>query len=196
MPARLVFYFLTLVPHDYVIYCQARGLSGHTSPCGECVCFFWKTPCILKPKKFISFSRVRTLSGHTWSAAKKFSILDLSSLHPYGKPYLGYVAQLWFALLGNDARCSATAHNCSATHYGGRTMSWTTRLWFALARTSSRRRCITSTRHSRTSYGGYDPGYPWQTTWAMPLGAARPTRRSLAGHGSARRPLQGTERIS
>ena len=29
----------TLAPHDYVIYCQARGLSGHTSPCGECVCF-------------------------------------------------------------------------------------------------------------------------------------------------------------
>ena len=28
----------TLAPHDYVIYCQARGLSGHTSPCGECVC--------------------------------------------------------------------------------------------------------------------------------------------------------------
>ena len=39
LPAWLVFYFLTLAPHDYVIYCQARGLSGHTSPCGECVCF-------------------------------------------------------------------------------------------------------------------------------------------------------------
>ena len=26
----------TLAPHDYVTYCQARGLSGHTSPCGEC----------------------------------------------------------------------------------------------------------------------------------------------------------------
>ena len=123
LPARLVFYFLTLAPHDYVIYCQARGLSGHTSPCGECVCFFWKTPCILKPKKFISFSLVWTLSGHTWSAANKFSVLDLSSLHPYGKLYLGYVARLRFALLGDGARCSATAHNCSATHYGGRTMS-------------------------------------------------------------------------
>ena len=30
----------TLAPHDYVIYCQARGLSGHTSPHGECACFF------------------------------------------------------------------------------------------------------------------------------------------------------------
>ena len=28
----------TLAPHDYVIYCQARGLSGHTSPYDECVC--------------------------------------------------------------------------------------------------------------------------------------------------------------
>ena len=29
----------TLAPNDYVIYCQARGLSGHTSPYGECVFF-------------------------------------------------------------------------------------------------------------------------------------------------------------
>ena len=35
LTARLVFYFLTLAPRDYVTYCQARGLSGHTSPCGE-----------------------------------------------------------------------------------------------------------------------------------------------------------------
>ena len=33
----LLFFLLwTLAPHDYIIYCQARGLSGHTSPCGEC----------------------------------------------------------------------------------------------------------------------------------------------------------------
>ena len=30
----------TLAPHDYVIYCQARGLSGHTSLRGECAGFF------------------------------------------------------------------------------------------------------------------------------------------------------------
>jgi len=29
--------FLTLAPRDYVTYYQARGLSVHTSPCGECV---------------------------------------------------------------------------------------------------------------------------------------------------------------
>ena len=32
----LFFFFLTLAPHDYIIYCQAWGLSGRTSPCGEC----------------------------------------------------------------------------------------------------------------------------------------------------------------
>ena len=29
----------TLALYDCVIYYQARGLSGHTSPRGECVCF-------------------------------------------------------------------------------------------------------------------------------------------------------------
>ena len=27
LPARLVFYFLTLAPRDYITYCQARGLA-------------------------------------------------------------------------------------------------------------------------------------------------------------------------
>ena len=27
LPARLVFYFLTLAPRDYVTYCQVRGLA-------------------------------------------------------------------------------------------------------------------------------------------------------------------------
>ena len=58
----------------------------------------------------------------------KFLILNLSSLHPYGKPYLGYTALLRFTLRGDGSRCSATAHNCLATHHGGRTMSLTTQL--------------------------------------------------------------------
>ena len=44
--------------------------------------------------------------------------------------------------------------------------------------------------------GGYDPGYPWQTTWAAPTGVAQPTRRSLAGHSAARRVPQDTGKIS
>ena len=43
LPARLVFClsstFETLAPWDHVTYCQAQGLSGHTSPCGECAFF-------------------------------------------------------------------------------------------------------------------------------------------------------------
>ena len=42
-PAPLVFClsstFWTLAPRDYVTYCQAQGLSGHTLPYGECVFF-------------------------------------------------------------------------------------------------------------------------------------------------------------
>jgi len=32
--------FLTLAPRVYVTYYQARGLSGHTSRCGEYACIF------------------------------------------------------------------------------------------------------------------------------------------------------------
>ena len=43
LPAQLSSAFLllwTLAPHDYITYCQAQGLSGHTSPHGECAWFF------------------------------------------------------------------------------------------------------------------------------------------------------------
>ena len=79
---------------------------------------FWETPRLLKLKKVISFSRGRTLSGHTWSTARKFSILNLSSLHPYGKPCLDHTARLWSTMLSN----------CSTTHHSGRIMSFTARL--------------------------------------------------------------------
>ena len=36
----LFFKFLALAPYDYIICCQARGLSGHTSPRGERAGFF------------------------------------------------------------------------------------------------------------------------------------------------------------
>ena len=72
----------------------------------------------MKLKKLISFPHGRTLSGHTWSTAKKFFILNLSSLHPYGKPCLGHTVWLWSTLLGN----------CSTTHHGGWIMSLIARL--------------------------------------------------------------------
>ena len=85
---------------------------------------------------------------------RKFSILNLSSLHPYGKPNLGYAARRWFTLLGDGSPCSATVHtarrwftlhddgshcsamvhNYSVTHHDGRTMSLTARLCSHLLR--------------------------------------------------------------
>ena len=78
----------TLAPRDYVTYCQARGLSGYTSPCGECVCFNLENSAPPEVEEDSLLSRGWTLSGHTWSTARKFLILNLSSLHSYGKPYL------------------------------------------------------------------------------------------------------------
>ena len=46
-----------LTPHDYVIYCQARGLNGHTSPRGECVCFILKDSMPLEAEEdYLPFS--------------------------------------------------------------------------------------------------------------------------------------------
>ena len=54
-------------------------------------------------KKIISLSHGRTLSGHTWFTARKFLILNLSSLHPSGKPYLGKPVLSWTVkLVGYD----------------------------------------------------------------------------------------------
>ena len=50
-------------------------------------------------KKIISLSRGRTLSGHTWFTARKFFILNLSSLYPFGKPYLGKLGHGWIVKL-------------------------------------------------------------------------------------------------
>ena len=81
LPIRLVLYFFplwTLSPRDHVTYCQARGLSGHTSPYGECVCshleatlgdwlparlvYYFLT---LAPCDYITYCQARGLSGHT-----------------------------------------------------------------------------------------------------------------------------------
>ena len=127
--------------------------------------------------KTISLSHSQTLSGHTWSTAKKFLILNLSSLHPYGKPYLGYAAR---QLLSN---CSQLFNNSS--WWSDHEFDYSA--LFAPAQISSGRRCTTSIRRSGTSCGGYNPRYPWQTTWAAPPGMVKPTRRRFMVHGTARR---------
>ena len=140
----------------------------------------WKTLRLLKLKKIVSLSRDRTLSGHTWVTARKFSILNLSSLHPSSKPYLGKprlgrtvkLVGYGLQLLGDSLGWSDYEFDCSAL--------------FTPAGTSSKWRCTVDTRRSGTSYGGYDPGYPWQTTWTAPPRVVQLTRRRFTVHGTAR----------
>ena len=169
LPARLVFClsstFWTLVPRDHVTYYQARGLSGHTSPCGECVFFNLEDSAPLEVEDdYHPFS---------WSNSKWAHLVHYEEIF-YFK--LELLTPLWQAVLGSY--CSAVvlaARNCSLLL--GNSSWWSNREFdcsalFAPARTSTRRRCTTGTRRSGTSCGGYDPGYPWQTTWAAPSGVA------------------------
>ena len=76
-----IFLFLTLAPRDCVTYCQAQGLSGHTSPCGECALSLIserrsRTGCLLgwsftilllwtlAPHDYVIYCQARGLSGH------------------------------------------------------------------------------------------------------------------------------------
>ena len=128
-----------------------------------------------------------------------------------GLHYSATVHAAWqrFMLLSDGSRCSAIVHVArqrftlldDGSQLLGNSSQWSDHEFdcsalFAPAWTSSRRRCTTSTRRSGTSCGGCDPGYPRQTTWAVPPGAAQPTRQSLAGHDSARRLPQDTGKIS
>jgi hypothetical protein len=78
--------------------------------------------CLPKLKKIISLSCGRTLSRHTWFTTRKFFILNLSSLHPSGKPYLGkpglgrIVKLVGYGpqLLGDSLGSSAYESDCSA----------------------------------------------------------------------------------
>ena len=115
------------------------------------------------------------------STMRKFLILNLSSLHPSSQPYLGKpgldrtVKLVGYGpqLLSDSLAWSDYESDCSAL--------------FTPARISSRRRCTVDTRRSGTSYGGYDPGYPRQITWAALLGAVQPTRRRPMVHGMYRK---------
>ena len=55
----------TLAPHDYVIYYQAQGLSGHTSPHGECVCFILEDSAPLEVEEdYLPFSWMDSKWAH------------------------------------------------------------------------------------------------------------------------------------
>jgi len=53
--------FLTLASRAYVTYYQARGLSGHTSPCGEYACFLKDCTFFKKKVKWAHFIEKRNI---------------------------------------------------------------------------------------------------------------------------------------
>ena len=158
----------TLAPRDYVTYCQARGLSGHTSPHGECVCFNLEDSAPLEAEDdYLPFLWSNSKWAHLVHCVEIFGF-ELELLTPLWQVVLGlhcsaivHVARRRFTLLGdgsqllgNSSRWLDHEFDCSVL--------------FAPAQTSSRWHCTMDTRHSGTSYGGYDPGYQRLTTWATP----------------------------
>ena len=107
----------TLAPHDYVIYCQAQGLSGHTSPHGECACFIPKDPTPLEVEEdYLLFSWLDSKWAHLFHCKEIFNS-ELELLTPLWQAILGircsaafHAAQQWFTLLGNGACCSTMVH--------------------------------------------------------------------------------------
>ena len=73
------FFFLTLLQDSFFIFQHARGLSGHTSPCGECACshleamprdwlparlvFYFLT---LAPRDYVTYCQARGLAVGVW----------------------------------------------------------------------------------------------------------------------------------
>ena len=107
----------TLAPHDYIIYSQARGLSGHTSPRGECVCFILQDSAPLEAKEdYLIFSWSDSKWAHLVHCEEIFDS-ELELLTPLWQVVLGshclaigHAARRWFTLLGDRSRCSATIH--------------------------------------------------------------------------------------
>ena len=107
LPARLVLClsstFWTLAPCNHVTYCQAWGLSGHTSPCDECV--FFNLEDSVPPKieeNYLPFS---------WTDSKWAHLVHNEEIFNFEHELL---TSFWQALLG--ILCSVMVHNCSATH--------------------------------------------------------------------------------
>ena len=90
----------TLAPHDYVIYCQARGLSGHTSPCGECVCFILEDSTPFEAKEdYLLFSWSDSKWAHLVHCEEIFDS-ELELLTPLWQAVLG----LYFSTMVHAAR--------------------------------------------------------------------------------------------
>ena len=93
LPARSVLClystFWTLAPRDHVTYCQARGLSGHTSPCVECVFFNLEDSMPLEVEEdYLPFS---------WSDSKWAHLVHSEEIFDFE---LELLTSFWQALLG------------------------------------------------------------------------------------------------
>ena len=78
----------TLAPHDYIIYCQAQGLSGHTSPHGECASFILEDSTPLDAEEdYLSSS---------WSDSKWANFIHYEEIFDYE---LKLLTPLWQAVL-------------------------------------------------------------------------------------------------
>ena len=90
------------------MYCQAQGLSGHTSPCGECVCFNLEDSVPLEDEDdYLPFSWLDSKWAHLVHYEEIF-YSELKLLTPLWQAILG------FTLLGDGSRCSATAQQLIA----------------------------------------------------------------------------------
>ena len=79
----------TLAPHDYVIYCQAQGLSGHTLPYGECV--FFNLEDSVPPEVEEDYF------PFLWSDSKWAHLIHRDEIFDFE---LGLLTSFWQALLG------------------------------------------------------------------------------------------------
>ena len=87
----------TLAPRDYVTYCQAWGLSGHTSPRGECVCFILEYSAPLEAEEdYLPF---------LWLDSKWAHLVHCEEIFDFE---LELLTSLWQALHG--IHCSAMVH--------------------------------------------------------------------------------------
>ena len=86
--SSIILLLWTLAPHDYVIYCQAQRLSGHTSPRGECVCFILEDSSPLEAEEdYLLFS---------WSDSKWAHLVHCGKIFDFG---LELHTSFWQALL-------------------------------------------------------------------------------------------------
>ena len=95
LPVRLVLCLSstlwTLASRDHVTYCQARGLSGHTSPCGECVFFNLFIGRLLPPEVEVDYL------PFSWSDSKWAHLVHSEEIFDFE---LELLTSFWQALLG------------------------------------------------------------------------------------------------